>query len=124
MHALASGLVQLTFEEEITRKRRMNLEALRNSGRAGDMTTVCGTRGRVEEDWDYAHKHVDSPAYARFAASACSPGTTTKLQLQRGRESGPQSLAAKQDQSDVISLEQWSHNHWASGNGQADLRSP
>ena len=69
------------------------------------MTTIRGTRERVEEDWDYAHKQVDSPAYTRFAASISSTGTP--IGLHRGCESGPHSLAAqaKQDECDVLSLE-------------------
>lgn len=99
--------MQLTFEEEITRKRRVNLEALRNSGRAGDMTVVRGTCPRVEEDRDFAHKEVDSPAYLRFAASVNSVGSSGTFQ--RERCTGPHSHAAqaKEDQIAVRNLDSW-----------------
>lgn len=99
--------LQLTFEEEVTRKRRVNLEALRNSGRAGDLSTIRGTRGRVAEDWNFAHKHVDSPAYIRFEKTVVSSGRSVKGHASPG--SDPHSLAAqaREDYDAVRNLDNW-----------------
>lgn len=65
----ATGLVQLTLDQELSRKGRIHPESLKNSGRAGDLSKRSGTCERVEEQWNYAHKQVDNPATQRFAAA-------------------------------------------------------
>lgn len=66
-----------------------------------------GTQVRAEEDWNFAHKRVDSPAYLRFAT--CVSLNDTSKPRPREANGDPHSLDAqvRDDKDAVRSLDDW-----------------
>lgn len=98
---------ELSLERELCRKVRLNRAMLLDSGRAGDVSVTFGTPDRVEDAWAYFKKPVDSPAYARFAASvaagAAVPAAVRRRQGLRRAEAAVKAGVA----ADVVALGAW-----------------
>lgn len=71
------------------------------------MSTIRGTRGRVEEDWNYGHKHVDSPAYIRFEKSVVASGRSVMGYGNDGIDPHSRAAQAREDQDAVRNLDNW-----------------
>jgi hypothetical protein len=71
--------MQLSLDQELCRKGRTHPDSLKFSGRAGDLSRRVGTCKRVEEQWDYAHKPVDSPGIQRLALAMAANAVEIKI---------------------------------------------
>lgn len=71
--------MQLSLDQELCRKGRTHPDSLKHSGRAGDLSKRSGTCERVQEQWEYGHKAVDSPAIQRFASGMAANAKHIKI---------------------------------------------
>ena len=80
---------------------------LAGSGRAGDLTVRFGTSDGVEDTWHYFKKAIDTPAFARFAATLAvksGPSSAARRKCSAQRQAA---AAIAADAADVEALGSW-----------------
>lgn len=95
--------MQLSLDQELCRKGRTHPDSLKHSGRAGDLSKRSGTCERVQEQWEYGHKAVDSPATQRFAAGMAANARPIKMSPTEAQQR--QANALRAEQADVANLD-------------------
>lgn len=103
----AQCTTERALEDALPHRQRATREMLANSGAAGDLTVMRGTRKRVQDAWDFAHKHVDPPALRRFAAHVEARGAARCRSAHAAGMQRQRRVAWEAEVAEVAALSDW-----------------